>query len=184
MTPPTHGGILTSLAVHDIDVLRWLGGDITIADSVTQCHGVTDYPNFEDAGIVRCMFARGGEGVVVCNWLAPEAGESFQELTVIGTEGTAWISGGKLRALAGDLGSPLPVAKENHVNVVTQRVPGGAAPVEATDQNAYDAVASMLDDALATLCGDAALREEATADALQSARAAVRAQDMARQNRD
>ncbi len=181
---PTHGGILTSLAVHDIDVLRRLGGDLTVTESVTQCHGVTDYPNFEDAGVVRCTFARGGEGVVVCNWLALEAGEPFQELTFIGTEGTAWISGGKLRAMSEGLGSRLPVAMENHVFVVTQSDPGGAAPVEATDQNAYDAVGSMLDDALATLGGDAVVREEATADALQTARAAVQAQDAARQNRE
>lgn len=181
---PTHGGILTSLAVHDIDVLRWLGGDLSVTEAVSQRHGVTDNPDFEDAGVVRCTFAHSGEAVVACNWLAPEAGESFLEVTVIGTEGTAWISGGKLRTMSEGLGSPLPVEMENHVNVVTQSDPGGAAPVEATNQNAYDAVASMLDDALAILGGDAAVREEATADALQSARAAVRAQDMARQGRD
>lgn len=178
----THGGILTSHAVHDIDVLRWLGGDLTVTGASTQCYGVTEHADFEDAGIVRCTFARGGEGVVVCNWLAPDTGESFQELTVVGTEGTAWISGGKLRAFAGDLGSPLPVAMENQVNVVTQSDPGGAAPVEATNQNAYDAVASMLDDALAILGGDAAVREEATADTIQTALAAVQAQSLARQS--
>ena len=181
---PTHGGILTSLAVHDIDVLRWLGGDSSVTEAVTQCHGVTDNPDFEDAGIVRCTFAHGGEGVVVCNWLAPEAGESFQELTVIGTAGTAWISGGKLRAMSDGLGSPLPVEIENQVNIVTQGNPGGAVTVEATDWADYDAVASVLGDALATLGGDAAVREEATADALQTARAAVRAQDSARPNRE
>ena len=50
-------------------------------------------------GLVHCTLANGGVGVVACNWLAPDAGEPFQELTVIGTEGTAWVSGGKLHAL-------------------------------------------------------------------------------------
>lgn len=179
---PTHGGILTSLAVHDIDVLRWLGGDLSVTEAVSQRHGVTDNPDFEDAGVVRCTFAHSGEAVVACNWLAPEAGESFQELTVIGTEGTAWISGGKLRAMAEGLGAPLPVEMENHVNVVTQSDSGGAVSVEATDQTEYDAVASMLDDALAMLDGDAFVREEATANTIQTALAAVQAQSLARQS--
>ena len=103
----THGGILTNLAVHDLDVLRWLGGELTVTEAVTQCHAVTEHASFEDAGIIRCRLAGGGQSVLVCNWLAPEAGESFQELTVIGTEGTAWIEGGKLRALAGESWIPL-----------------------------------------------------------------------------
>jgi len=178
---PTHGGILTSLAVHDIDVLRWLGGDLTVTGALTQCYGVTEHAEFEDAGIVRCTLAHGGEGVVACNWLAPEAGESFQELTVVGTEGTAWISGGKLRAMSADRGSFPSNEIENHVNLVTQTEPGGAVPVEATGQAERDVVTSMLDAALAAL-RYADSREAATADALQTARAAVQAQASAWQS--
>jgi len=180
---PTHGGILTSLAVHDIDMLQWLAGDLTVIGASTQSNGVTEHADFEDAGAVRCTFARGGEGVVVCNWLAPEAGESFLEVTVIGTEGTAWISGGKLRAMVGDLGSLMPHDMEGHAHMATRREIGRALPIIAADQPEYDVVTEMLEAALKTL-GDPVTQSVATAEALRTARAAVRAQDAARQNRD
>lgn len=175
----THGGILTGLAIHDLDVLRWLGGDLSVTEASTQYNGFTEHADFEDAGIVQCSLAGGGEAVVVCNWLAPDAGESFQELTVIGTEGTAWISGGKLRAMAGDVGAPLQDEAADHVYLAMQRDSGRAVP-GAADLPVYDVVATMLQAALATL-GDAALREAATEDALKTARAAVQAQGIARQ---
>lgn len=174
----THGGILTSLAVHDLDVLRWLGGDLTVTGASTQCHGVTEHAEFEDAGVVRCAFARGGEGVVVCNWLAPDAGRPYQECTVVGTAGTAWISGGKLRALAEEV--PLPDETAERVYLATQSDPGRAVPA-AADRMGDDEVAAMLAAALATL-GDSALRNAATVDALKTARAAVGAQGMAWQS--
>ena len=121
--------------------------------------------------------------MLVCNWLAPEAGESFQELTVIGTEGTAWIEGGKLRALAGELGSPLPGEGESRVYLAAQSEAGHAASAAAANQPDYDAVAAMLDAALATL-GDADVRTAATTDTLQTARVAVQAQEMARAEKE
>ena len=111
-----HGGVLTNLAVHDLDVLRWLGGDLTVTAAATQRHGLTEHPDFEDAGLVHCTLANGGVGVVACNWLAPDAGEPFQELTVIGTEGTAWISGGKLHALGANARSSLPNERSKAVD--------------------------------------------------------------------
>ena len=50
----THGGVLTNLAVHDLDILRWLGGDLTVTAAATQRHGLTEHPDFEDAGLVHC----------------------------------------------------------------------------------------------------------------------------------
>ena len=53
----THGGILTNLAVHDLDVLRWIGGEVTVTSAATQCHGLTEHPEFED-GRHRALYAR------------------------------------------------------------------------------------------------------------------------------
>ena len=36
----THGGILTKLAVHDLDLLRWIGGEVT----VTRCSDTVSWP--------------------------------------------------------------------------------------------------------------------------------------------
>lgn len=179
----THGGILTSLAIHDLDVLRRLGGNLIVTEANTQCHGATEHPDFEDAGLVHCTFADGGEGVVACNWLVPDASEPFQELTIIGTEGAAWISGGKLQAMAGGHVPLVPDETASHVYIATHSDSGRPAPDGAADQPDYDVVAAMLDAALATL-DDADVRAAATTDALQTARAAVQAQEMARAGKE
>ena len=124
----THGGVLTNLAVHDLDVLRWLGGDLTITAAATQRHGLTEHPDFEDAGLIHCTLANGGVGVVACNWLAPDAGAPFQELTVIGTAGTAWISGGKLHALGANDRSSLTNESQSIGYLATQDESGRAFP--------------------------------------------------------
>ena len=179
----THGGILTSLAVHDLDVLQWLGGELTLSGASTQCHGITEHADFEDAGTVRCTFVSGGEGVVACNWLVPDAGEPFQELTIIGTKGSAWVSGGKLQAMAGGHVPLAPEESASHVYVATHSDSGRLAPAVAAGQPDCDAVAAMLAAALATL-GDAKMRAAATAEAFQTARVAVQAQEMARAGKE
>ena len=177
----THGGVLTNLAVHDLDVLRWLGGDLTITAAATQRLGLTEHPDFEDAGLVHCAFNSGGAGVVACNWLAPDAGEPFQELTVIGTEGTAWISGGKLHALGATDRSSLTNESQSSGFLATQDESGRAFP-PAPGQADYDVVTSMLDAAIQSL-SDADLRQVATADAFRTSSVAVQAQHMAWQDR-
>lgn len=172
-----HGGVLTNLAIHDLDVLRWLGRDVAIEYAAARCSGVSEHPDFEDAGLVRCTLAGGGEGVLVCNWLAPEASVPFHELTVIGTEGTAWISGGRLQVWGGAKPEALPDG-----GFYAYGEPGRAVSPATAGQAAADVHAAMCDAAVATL-GDAAARRAATADALGSARAAVQAQAMAWQTR-
>ena len=176
-----HGGVLTNLAVHDLDVLRWLGGILTVTTAVTQCHGLTEHPDFEDAGLVHCAFNSGGTGVVACNWLAPDAGEPFQELTVIGTGGTAWISGGKLHALGANDRSSLTNESQSSGYLATQDESGRAFP-PAPGQADYDVVTSMLDTAIQSL-SDADLRRVATADAFRTSSVAVQAQHIAWQDR-
>lgn len=178
---PTHGGILTSLAVHDIDMLQWLGGELTVIGASTECHGITGHADFEDAGILRCSLAGGGEAMVVCNWLAPEAGDSFQEMTVIGTNGTAWVTGGKLQAFAGRPGTSLQGEPPSDGFVATQDEPGQALLLESDKPAEFDVDSAMLDAALRTLAnGD--LRSVATVDALRTSQAAVDAQTLARQD--
>ena len=178
----THGGVLTNLAVHDLDVLRWLGGDLTVTAAATQRHGLTEHPDFEDAGLVHCTLANGGVGVVACNWLAPDAGEPFQELTVIGTEGTAWISGGKLHALGCNDRSSLTNESQSSGYLATQDESGRAFPPNSAAKADYDINASMLDAAIQSL-SDADLRRVATADAFRTSSVAVQAQHIAWQDR-
>ena len=173
----THGGVLTNLAVHDLDALRWFGGDVAVEYAATRCIGVSEHPDFEDSGIVRCGFAGGGEGVVICNWLAPEASAPFRELTVIGTAGTAWISGSKLQVWGGAMPEALPAG-----GVFAYGELGRTLSPAAAGDAAVDAFAAMVDGALATF-GDTAARHAATADALNTMRAAVQAQHMAWQER-
>ena len=172
-----HGGILTNLAVHDLDALRWFGGDITVEYAATRCIGITGYPDFEDAGLVRCRLAGGGEGVVVCNWLAPEAAAPFHEHTVIGTEGTAWISGGKLQIWGG---APGETPRDSTGDTAYGALGRAFSPDVAG--HADDEVVSAMLDAALTALGDAHLRAAVTADALRTTRAAVEAQAMAWQH--
>ena len=178
----THGGVLSNLAVHDLDVLRWLGGDLTVTAAATQRHGLTEHPDFEDAGLVHCAFNSGGVGVVACNWLAPDAGEPFQELTVIGTDGTAWISGGKLHALGCNARSSLTNESQSNGYLATQDESGRAFPPNSAAKADYDINASMLDAAIQSL-SDADLRRVATADAFRTSSVAVQAQHIAWQDR-
>lgn len=173
----THGGVLTNLAVHDLDAVRWLGGDVAIEFAATRCIGVSEHPDFEDSGIVRCGLAGGGEGVVICNWLAPEASAPFHELSVIGTAGTAWISGSKLQVWGGAMPEDLPDGGVYAYGELGRALTPAAAGV-ATE----DVYAAMCDAALATF-SDTAARHAATADALSTTRAAVQAQHMAWQER-
>ena len=148
----THGGVLTNLAIHDLDVLRWFGGGVAVEYAVTRCSGVSDHPEFEDAGLVRCTLDGGGEGVLVCNWLAPAASAPIHEVTVIGTEGTAWISGGKLQIWGGARPDSLPDGGVYAYDALGRTVsPAPAGPAAA------DVHAAMCDAAIATL-GDAAAR--------------------------
>ncbi len=176
----THGGVLTTLAVHDIDVLRWLGGEVTVAYAATQCHGLTEQPDFEDAGLVRCALAGGGEGIVACNWLAPDGGAPFHEITVIGTEGTAWVHGGKMHALRGDAAGQLSDGADSQGYFATHSEAGNAFP-SAAGQADHDIDAAMLNAALSAL-GAADLRAAATTAALRTTRAAVQAQHIAWQD--
>ena len=115
----THGGVISNLGVHDLDVLRWLCGELSVTEAATRCHGATEHADFEDAGLIRCSLAD-GEGVVACNWLAPEAGAPFHELTVIGTAGSAWLSSGKLRAFGLEALPPLASDAGPRVSIATR----------------------------------------------------------------
>lgn len=174
-----HGGIFTNLAIHDLDLLRLLGGELTVSAAATQCSGLTEHPDFEDAGLVHCTFASGGNSVVACNWLAPDAGYPFRELTLIGTEGTAWVAGGKLRAIGGQAGAFLQGEQTSNGYVVSRHEPGRALPARTNAPTDFDVDSAMLDAALKTLAA-ADLRSAATADALRTSRVAVDAQALAR----
>ncbi len=176
----THGGVLTSLAVHDIDVLRWLGGEVTVAYAATQRHGLTEHPDFEDAGLVRCALTGGGEGIIACNWLAPDGGAPFHEVTLIGTEGTAWLHGGKMHALSRDSRGLAPESIGYEGYMTTHSEAGHAFPL-TTGQTDHDIDAAMLNAALTSL-GDEDKRAAATTAALRTTRAAVQAQHIAWQD--
>ena len=130
---------------------------------------------------MHCTLESGGAGVVACNWLAPDAGAPFQEITVIGTAGTAWTNGGKLHALGAGVGDILPNSVGNQGYMATHSESGCALP-PVPGQAYYDVDTAMLDAAIQSL-SDADLRSAATADAVRTSRVAVQAQYIAWQDR-
>jgi predicted dehydrogenase len=176
----THGGLLTGLAVHDLDLLGWLCGEVRVTTATTLRSSRSEHPHFENSGLIRCSLKGGGEGVIACNWLAPDAGAPFHELTLIGTEGSAWISGGKSRALGEESATFSFGEAVTQGYMTTHSQAGLALPRNAADHSVQSTDAAMLNAAIQTLA-DPTRRAAATADAFRTARAAVTAQDIARQ---
>jgi len=84
-----YGGILLDLAVHDIDIFRWLlreeAAHVAAFES-NMAH--PQKPDFADHGVAMLTYPSGATGLVRVDWLMPAASPYDCRLIVIGTEGT------------------------------------------------------------------------------------------------
>jgi len=74
---PYYGGvvdILTCDAIHAVDTLRWLGGEVLMLSSCVD-RFFEDYPNAFNA-LMR--FREGGVGLLICNWAAGKRVHTFE----------------------------------------------------------------------------------------------------------
>lgn len=90
----TYGGILVDLAIHDVDVFRWVTGAEPREVSAAHANvSVPEHPGFEDTGHFLLKATDGVAGLFRVDWLAP-AGESMHgdcRYFVVGTEGHAEV---------------------------------------------------------------------------------------------
>ncbi|NOZ59702.1 MAG: Gfo/Idh/MocA family oxidoreductase [Euryarchaeota archaeon] len=78
-------GIILDLGVHDIDVMQYLYGERI--RRVFASAGKVLHPH-EDYSSMLLKFSNGYSGVIETNWLTPH---KVRELTVVGTEGIAYV---------------------------------------------------------------------------------------------
>ena len=103
------GGALINQAIHQVDLLRWLGGPIRDVFGVWQL-GAAHRIESEDVLTALLQFASGATGVI-------QAATAFwpgypERVEVHGTNGTAVITGDRLTAwdVKNDAGDPPPLA--------------------------------------------------------------------------
>lgn len=88
----TYGGILSDLAIHDLDLVAWLSGSpITSVHGCTGLQRFTEAPEFQDHGDAIARTADGSTGLVHVDWLTPDAAPYWGDyrVYVTGTVGTA-----------------------------------------------------------------------------------------------
>jgi predicted dehydrogenase len=105
------GGALINQAIHQVDLLRWLGGPVKQLFAVWQLGAVHKIES-EDVVNAVVEYSSGATGVI-------QAATAFrpgypERIEIHGSLGTAVIAGDKLTAwdVDGDSGDPAPVAKQ------------------------------------------------------------------------
>lgn len=85
-------GVTTESASHDLDLLRWLGGDlVTMRGEAIQSR--KELPGFDESLVATGRFASGAAAALQVSW---RSRISRNEVGVIGTEGAALITGDSL----------------------------------------------------------------------------------------
>lgn len=117
-------GIITDLAVHDIDVMSYL-----YSDNILTVHAYAGsvIHKFEDYASILVGFSNGKSGSVETNWLTPH---KVRQLTVTGTEGIAYadyieqtvelFTGDGCERLAINKGEPLRNELEHFVECIRE----------------------------------------------------------------
>lgn len=83
--------LAVEVGIHDIDVMRWLAGDIEAVYAEAGRMNVTG-PGLTDAVVGTIRFASGAVGTVEINWIMSSASalKADYRLAVFGTEGSAF----------------------------------------------------------------------------------------------
>lgn len=89
--PARYGGILTDIAVHQIDQFLHFTGllDATVTHAVVGNFGNPEHPDFQDFGEIA-LAGHGAHGYARVDWFTPDAQTNWGDgrLFVLGTEGT------------------------------------------------------------------------------------------------
>ncbi|MGC9349548.1 MAG: Gfo/Idh/MocA family protein [Anaerolineae bacterium] len=92
----TTPGLLCGMSIeslsHDIDLMRWMAGDVVEVRAVTLASR-PDLPDFDDNAGAVFTLRRGGIGVIHASW---SSHLGMNSRGVVGTEGTARVAGGGL----------------------------------------------------------------------------------------
>lgn len=92
--PELYGGVLNDLAIHNIDVCRWLWQQEPVAvTAVEGCLRFSEYPGFTDHAEVFLEFADSATAMLRADWLTPEAfpGHGDGRQIFEGTDGTVEV---------------------------------------------------------------------------------------------
>lgn len=154
MTPPNpaflagSGGFFADMAVHDLDMARWLAGEVVSVSA----HGISADPAFAAAGeldttVVVLTFAAGGLGVIDNSRVARYGYECSTEVMgtlatarIEGPSGPEWRTPGQTtRSLPRDFGERFPVAYAAELDAFGHCVRSGEPP----SVDGWDAVAAF-----------------------------------------
>ena len=83
------GGTLLEHSIHDLDVLRWLLGDVVAVSGRTACFA--GHPGIEDVAVATLTFAGGATASLTSVWHQVLSRPSTRLLQVIGEDGLAWV---------------------------------------------------------------------------------------------
>lgn len=89
-TPGEACGIAVESTAHNVDVLRWLGGEIDHAAGATTNVTHPELETFDDNAVAHLTFESGAIGTVLNSWTSHIEGLRHG---VIGTEGSAVVAG-------------------------------------------------------------------------------------------
>ena len=72
--PDLYGGVLNDLAIHNVDLVRWLWGqEPTWVSAVEGCLRFTDKPGFSDHAEIMVAFEDSSTAFLRADWLTPES---------------------------------------------------------------------------------------------------------------
>ena len=116
------------MMIHDIDIMRWLAGDVERVYAEPYMQPVTG-PG-PDAMVATLRFCSGAVGVLDHNWIMPAASglESDHRLAVYGSTGSAFVENRDAPAVVFGAGSPSLKRTTYHSHPVG--IPYGAMPTE------------------------------------------------------
>lgn len=89
-TPGEACGIAVESTSHNVDVLRWLGGEIDHAAGATTNVTYPDLEEFDDNAVAHLVFESGAIGTILNSWTSHVEGLRHG---VVGTEGSIVVSG-------------------------------------------------------------------------------------------
>ena len=83
------GGTLLEHSIHDIDILRWLLGEVDEVTAMTA--NFAGHPGIEDVAVATMRFASGATASLTSVWHQVLARGSTRRIEVIGERGIAWL---------------------------------------------------------------------------------------------
>jgi predicted dehydrogenase len=116
------------MMIHDIDIMRWLAGDVERVYAEPYLPPVTG-PG-PDAMVATLRFRSGAVGVLDHNWIMPAASglESDHRLAVFGSAGSAFVENRDTPAVV--FGAGVPSLKRTTYHSDPAGIPYGAMPTE------------------------------------------------------